>query len=124
MPSEEPTRAAGPRSLPDSDQGAFELLRAVKRGDAGQLSRILGAEPGLAASLIGRCTPLHYFADAPGHRPNAAAIVRELVAAGADLDAHAQDTWHHETPLHWAASNDATPIQHRTGTRPIAVIGF
>ena len=104
--AEEPARAAGPHSLTDSDRAAFELLRAVKRGDAGQLSRILRADPGLAGSLIGGRTPLHHFADAPGHRPNAAAIVRELVAAGADLDAHARDTWHHETPLHWAASND------------------
>jgi len=29
-----------------------------------------------------------------------------LVEAGADLNAHAAGMWHHETPLHWAASND------------------
>jgi uncharacterized protein len=104
--AEKPVNAAGPRTLPDSDRGAFELLRAVKRGDAEQLNRILRADPGLASSWIGGCTPLHHFADAPGHRPNAAAVVNELVAAGADLNAHARDTWHHETPLHWAASND------------------
>lgn len=104
--AENPTQVAAPRSLPDSDRAAFELLRAVKRGDAEQLTLILGADPGLAASWIGGCTPLHHFADAPGHRPNAAAVVQALVAAGADLNAHARDTWHHETPLHWAASND------------------
>jgi ankyrin repeat protein len=97
---------AGPRTLPDSDRAAFELLRAVKRGDAGELTRILSVDPGLASSLIGGCTPLHHFADAPGHRPNAAAVVNALVAAGADLNAHARESWHHETPLHWAASND------------------
>jgi uncharacterized protein len=32
--------------------------------------------------------------------------VNALVAAGADVNAHARGTWHHETPLHWAASND------------------
>jgi uncharacterized protein len=32
--------------------------------------------------------------------------VSALVEAGADLDAHAAGMWHHETPLHWAASND------------------
>ncbi|MGD0704593.1 MAG: ankyrin repeat domain-containing protein [Trebonia sp.] len=104
--AETPAHPAGPRTLPDSDRAAFELLRAVKRGDARQLSQILGADPGLASSWIGGCTPLHHFADAPGHRPNAAAIVRELAAAGANLNAHARDTWHQETPLHWAASND------------------
>ena len=32
--------------------------------------------------------------------------VRARLDAGADVDAHALDTWHHETALHWAASND------------------
>jgi uncharacterized protein len=104
--AEEPAQAAGPPALPDRDRAAFELLRAVKRGDAEQLTAMLDADPELASSRIGGCTPLHHFADAPGHRPNAAAVVRALVTAGADLNAHARDTWHHETPLHWAASND------------------
>jgi uncharacterized protein len=95
-----------PRTLRETDQAAFELLRAVKQGDVEQLARILDADPGLASSWINSVTPLHHFADAPGHRPNAAAVVNALVAAGADLNAHARDTWHHETPLHWAASND------------------
>jgi uncharacterized protein len=95
-----------PRKIPDSDRAAFELLRAIKQGDAGQLTRILGADPGLASCWINGGTPLHHFADAPGHRPNAAAVVNALVAAGADPNAHARDSWHHETPLHWAASND------------------
>jgi uncharacterized protein len=81
-----------PRTLPDSDRAAFELLRAVKRGDAAQLTRILAADPGLATSWINGCTPLHHFADAPGHRPNAVAVVRALLAAGADLNAHVRDS--------------------------------
>jgi uncharacterized protein len=32
--------------------------------------------------------------------------VSALAEAGANLDAHAVGTWHHETALHWAASND------------------
>jgi ankyrin repeat protein len=32
--------------------------------------------------------------------------VQTLAAAGADLDAPAVGMWHHEAPLHWAASND------------------
>jgi ankyrin repeat protein len=71
-----------------------------------RLRALLETDPGLATSLINSRTPLHLFADAPGHRPNAAGVVSALVEAGADLDAHAVGTWHHETPLHWAASND------------------
>ena len=97
---------AQPRSLSASDRTAFELLRVIKLGDAEQLTRILDADPALASSWINSVTPLHHFADAPGHRPNAAAVVSALAAAGADLDAHVRDSWHHETPLHWAASND------------------
>jgi ankyrin repeat protein len=97
---------ASPRTLPDSDRAAFDMLRALKHGDVQQLTRILGADPGLASCWINSVTPLHHFADAPGHRPNAAAVVNALAAAGADLNAQARDSWHHETPLHWAASND------------------
>jgi ankyrin repeat protein len=98
--------AATPRTLPDTDRAAFELLRVIKLGDAEQLTRMLAEDPGLASCWINSVTPLHHFADAPGHRPNAAAVVDALAAAGADLNAHARDCWHHETPLHWAASND------------------
>jgi uncharacterized protein len=94
------------RTLPDSDRAAFELLRVTKLGDAEALTRMLAADPGLASCRINGITPLHHFADAPGHLPNAAAVVNALAAAGADLNAHARDMWHHETPLHWAASND------------------
>ena len=79
---------------------------ALKMGDVARLRALLAADPGLATSLINSRTPLHLFADAPGHRPNPAAVVSTLVEAGADLDAHAVGMWHHETPLHWAASND------------------
>jgi ankyrin repeat protein/predicted enzyme related to lactoylglutathione lyase len=98
--------AAPPRTLPDGDRAAFELLRAVRAGNMAELTRILAADPALASCRINSVTPLHHFADAPGHRPNAGAVVNALAAAGADLNAHARDSWHHETPLHWAASND------------------
>ena len=103
---EEEPSAPESRVLAESDRAAFELLRAIKRGDAEQLTRILTADPGLARSWINGITLLHHFADAPGHRPNPAAVVAALVAAGADLDAHVRGSWHNETPLHWAASND------------------
>jgi uncharacterized protein len=93
-----------PRAAPDPR--VFAFIGALNRGDEARLRALLAADPGLATSLINSCTPLHLFADAPGHRPNPAAVVSALVEAGADLDAHAVGTWHHETPLHWAASND------------------
>ena len=74
--------AAQPRTLPDGDRAAFELLRAVKAGNIGQLTRILAADPALASCWINSVTPLHHFADAPGHRPNAQAVVSALAAAG------------------------------------------
>jgi uncharacterized protein len=88
------------------DRAAFEFATAIKRGDVPGVEQLLERDPGLATSLINSYWPLHLFADAPGHRPNAAGIVQALAAAGAQLDAHAIGAWHHETALHWAASND------------------
>jgi uncharacterized protein len=107
-PLNQPRPAAGPRPRPSAGPGprAFEFAAALKRGDADRVTALLAAEPGLATSKINGYWPLHLYADAPGHRPNPVAVVAALVAAGADLDAHATGTWHHETALHWAASND------------------
>jgi uncharacterized protein len=88
------------------DHAAFEFATAIKRGDVHRVERLLESDPGRATSVINSCWPLHLLADAPGHRPNAAGIVSALATAGAELDAHAIGTWHHETALHWAASND------------------
>ena len=88
------------------DPRLFEFATAITKGDVQSLRALLGADAGLATSLINSRTPLHLFADAPGHRPNPAGVVSALAEAGADLDAHAVGMWHHETPLHWAASND------------------
>ena len=99
------------RTLPSDDPLAIELTAALKQGDVERLSHLLAAEPDLASCVVrnekgsGR-TPLHLFADWPGQIPNAAAIVPVLKLHGADLDAAAVDMWHHETALHWAASND------------------
>jgi ankyrin repeat protein len=83
----------------------------IKQGDVERLHRLLAEDPGLAHCVVedpkgsGR-TPLHLFADWPGHNPNAVALVQTLAAAGADLNAAGVRMWHRETPLHWAASND------------------
>jgi uncharacterized protein len=115
-PEPGPVADAGPVLVPvpvpvpvpvsDPDPRVFEFATALKRGDVGRVRALLAAEPALATSTINSYWPLHLFADAPGHRPNAAAVVSLLVEAGADIDAHAVGMWHHETALHWAASND------------------
>ena len=87
-------------------QRIFEFATAVNRGDVDRVREFLAADRTLATSLINSRWPLHLFADAPGHRPNAVPMVTALVEAGAELDAQAVDMWHEETGLHWAASND------------------
>jgi ankyrin repeat protein len=99
------------RTLRSNDPHAVALITAIKQGDVEGLSRLLAAEPELASCVVrdekgGGRTPLHLFADWPGQISNAAAIVQVLKRHGADLDAAAVDMWHHETPLHWAASNN------------------
>jgi hypothetical protein len=102
---------ADPRTLLSDEPLAVELTRALKQGGVEQVGQLLAADPGLARCVIenpkgGGRTPLHLFADWPGHNPNAPTIVQILATAGADLDAPAVAMWHRETPLHWAASND------------------
>ena len=101
----------GTRTLRSDEPLAVELTAALKQGEVDRLRRLLAANPGLAHCVVenakgGGRTPLHLFADWPGHNSNAVDIVRTLAAAGADLDAPAVGMRHRETPLHWAASND------------------
>jgi hypothetical protein len=105
-PQPVPGPAAGQDPGAAYDPRVFEFTTALKRGDEARVRALLAADPGLATSIINSRTPLHLYADAPGHRPNPAAVVCARAAAGADLDAHAVGMWHHETALHWAASND------------------
>ncbi|WP_076865278.1 ankyrin repeat domain-containing protein [Bradyrhizobium mercantei] len=97
--------------LRSDDPLAAELTAALKAGETERLRTLLASHPELAGCVVedakgGGRSPLHLFADWPGHNPNAAAIVQILASAGADLDASAAAMWHRETPLHWAASND------------------
>jgi uncharacterized protein len=101
---------AGQDPGPAHDPRVIEFTTALRAGDVARLRALLATDPGLATSLINSRTPLHLFADAPGHRPNPAGVVSALAGAGADLNAHATGMWHHETPLHWAASNDDTEL--------------
>jgi len=82
------------------------VIEALLAGDTEALRAALAADPSPAtARPDGRRTLLHVLVDWPAHRPNAAAGVRALVQAGADVDAPFIGE-HAETPLHWAASAD------------------
>jgi hypothetical protein len=99
------------RTLRSTEPLAVELAAIVKAGEFDRLRELLASDPALASCVVedpkgGGRTPLHLFADWPGHNPNAAGIVQTLASAGANLDAAAVAMWHRETPLHWAASND------------------
>jgi ankyrin repeat protein len=99
------------RILRYDDPLALELTASLKQGDVDRLSRLLISDRGLACCVVedekgGGRSPLHLFADWPGHNPNPAPIVRALAADGADLDVPAVGMWHREAPLHWAASSD------------------
>jgi len=99
-----------PRLRPDSSL-AREVTECIRTGTAARLQRLLDEQPELGRARIddprGRQsrTLLHVVTDWPGHVPEAAAKIRALVAAGADVDARFTGP-HSETPLHWAASSD------------------
>jgi uncharacterized protein len=106
---------AEPRKLQDDETLAVELTAVLKQGDVDRLRGLLAADPWLATCVVvsprgsgrnGGRTSLHLFADWPGHCPNPQAIVKMLVAAGAELNAPGVGMRHRETALHWAASND------------------
>jgi ankyrin repeat protein len=94
---------------------AAELIGAIRSGDLEALQRLLAEHPGLAQARIkdekgGSKTPLHAASDWPGYFPNGPAVVKALIAAGADPDAPVEGSWHSETPLHWAASSDDVEV--------------
>ncbi|MEU7729159.1 ankyrin repeat domain-containing protein [Streptomyces sp. NPDC040724] len=100
------------RSLASGDPLAVAVTAAIRAGDLPGLRDLLEAHPGLASARIvergaaaGERSLLHIATDWPGHYPRTAAVIRTLVAAGADPAARFAGA-HAETPLHWAASND------------------
>ena len=98
------------RLRPDSPL-ARRVTDVIRSGDAAALRHLLDEHPALAHARIddARCrqsrTLLHVVTDWPGNVPEAAAKIRALVAAGADVNARFTGP-HSETPLHWAASSD------------------
>jgi hypothetical protein len=98
------------RLAPDAPL-AREVTEVIRSGEAAELQRLLDEHPALADARIGdpdggeARTLLHVVTDWPGKVPGAAAKIRTLVAAGADVDARFNGP-HAETALHWAASSD------------------
>lgn len=100
--------------IPDHAPLAVAAFGAIQTGDVVALRRLLAENAGLATARIvsdgTNCGPgerslLHIATDWPGHFPQVADTIAELVRAGADVDARFVGA-HAETPLHWAASCD------------------
>jgi ankyrin repeat protein len=95
---------------------AGEIINAIRLGDLDSLQRLLAANPGLASARIkdprGSRVVLHVVTDWPGFFPNGPAVVKLLIAAGADPDATTENAKSEpgETPLQWAASNDDVEV--------------
>lgn len=85
---------------------ARAAVGAISSGDTQALKRLLRQNSSLANTRIDdKRTLLHVATDWPGHFPNNAETIAELVASGADVNAEFAGR-HSETPLHWAASSD------------------
>jgi ketosteroid isomerase-like protein/ankyrin repeat protein len=103
--------AADPPLLRAGGPLARRVTEAIRTGDSAALTALLRQHPPLARARLGdpghgqSRTLLHVVCDWPGHVPDAAAKIRALVAAGADVNARFTGP-HTETPLHWAASSD------------------
>jgi ankyrin repeat protein len=97
------------------DPIAVEITGAIRGGDVGTVDRLIAEGSGLATAVIvdqrgvGRSL-LHVATDWPGHFPNNAAIVKVLIAHGADVNSSVQGSRHAERPLHWAASCDDVEV--------------
>lgn len=106
--------------IPGDGALAVGIVDAIRAGDLDAIARMLAEHPELATAAVGGDQPcggqpgtirslLHVVTDWPGHFPNAVAVVRLLVAAGADVNARVRGP-HSETPLHWAASSDDVDV--------------
>jgi ankyrin repeat protein len=82
------------------------VVAAIRGGDLASLRQLIDEQPGLVSARVKGRTALHVVTDWPGYYPNGPAVVRLLVAAGADPSTRTDGKGAPETPLHWAASSD------------------
>jgi uncharacterized protein len=102
-------------NLFEDDPIAVAVLGAIRAGDLESLRLRLRETPELATARLTRrargAQPVYSYpligaaTDWPGHFARVSDTIALLVAAGADVDAHAAGP-HAETPLHGAASTD------------------
>jgi ankyrin repeat protein len=102
-------------SIRNDDPLAIAGAAAIHTGDLATIERLLAENPDLVnVQIIGRRggyrTPLHVVADWPGYFPNGPAMVRLLLAHGADPNGGTAGFGSQETPLHWAASSDDVDV--------------
>jgi ankyrin repeat protein len=90
----------------ERDAATSAVVAAIRGGDLDALRRLIDEQPGLVTARVNGRTALHVVTDWPGYYPNGPAVVRILVAAGADPNARTDGKGAPETPLHWAASSD------------------
>jgi ankyrin repeat protein len=102
------------RYLGKDDPVAGAVVATIQSGDLANLERLLREHSGLATARLGTADKsrslLHAATDWPGHFPNGVAIVKALIAAGADVNARCVGSHHTETPLHWTASSDDVAV--------------
>lgn len=103
------------KTVPMDDPLAIATATAIRSGDLDALARLLADNDDLAnLQILGRRggfrTPLHVVADWPGYFPNGPAVVRLLLANGAEVNGGAETFGKQETPLHWAASSDDVDV--------------
>jgi uncharacterized protein len=114
-----------PVMVPSDDPVAVALVMAVHSGDLDTIGRLLAGHRGLARARFvardgGSRASLHMVTDWPGYFANGPEVVKLLIEAGADPDAHTADRNtdpsaavpppFSETPLHWAASSDDVAV--------------